>query len=323
MKIVKILLGIITFLVIGVAGLLAYVKFALPNVGEAPKMTVETTAARVERGKYLATHVAVCIDCHSKRDWTKFSGPPIVSTFGQGGEVFDQNFGFPGAYTSKNITPFGIGKWTDGEVFRAITSGVSKNGSALFNIMPHHLYGQSNDEDIKSIIAYIRTLPSIESNPAPSVSDFPMNFILNTIPKKPNFVPIPDQKDQVAYGKYVFNMAACGECHTKSEKGVPVEGMELAGGFEFPMPFGVLRSMNITSDKQTGIGNWSEEIFVNRFKSYADSNFNAPTVQAGEFNSIMPWVMYAGMKDEDLKAIFAYLKTVKPISNKVTRFTPK
>ncbi|HMY47643.1 MAG TPA: cytochrome C, partial [Leptospiraceae bacterium] len=85
-KIVLIVLGLI---VGSVVGLLGYVRFALPNVGPAPVMTIESTPERVERGKYLANHVTVCIDCHSTRDWSKFSGPLVPGAIGKGGELFD------------------------------------------------------------------------------------------------------------------------------------------------------------------------------------------------------------------------------------------
>ncbi len=78
--------------------------------------------------------------------------------------------------------------------------------------------------------------------------------------------------------------------------------MDFAGGFEFKMPIGTLRSANITPDSQTGIGNWTEEAFVSRFKMYADSSYQAPVLGKSDFNTIMPWRMYAGMKDSDLKA---------------------
>jgi hypothetical protein len=81
----------------------------------------------------------------------------------------------------------------------------------------------------------------------------------------------------------------------------------------------VLASSNITPDKETGIGAWTEEQFIQRFRMYADS---VPVVAAGEFNSMMPWTMYGKMETEDLAAIYAYLRTVAPISNKVTKFTP-
>ncbi len=303
------------------AGVLVYVKSALPNVGPAPEVTVEKTTAQIERGRYLANNVAVCIDCHSSRDWSKFSAPPIAGTFGKGGEKFDQNMGFPGSYYAKNITPAGIGSWTDGEIFRAITSGVSKDGSALFPIMPHPLYGQLNEEDIKSVIAYLRTLEPIENKVPESVSDFPMNFIINTIPGKPKFQPIPPKTDQLAYGKYLITAAACVECHTPKDKGQNIAGMEFGGGMEFKFPTGeILRSPNITPDPKTGIGNWTREAFVNRFKMHATAE--PASVPKGGFQTVMPWTMYAGMTEEDLGAIYTYLQSVPVLENKVERFSP-
>jgi mono/diheme cytochrome c family protein len=183
-----------------IVGLLAYVKLGLPNVGEAPDITIEATPERIKRGEYLANAVCVCMDCHSQRDWTKFAGPPVEGTWGQGGEIFNQDFGFPGSFVSKNITPFGIKNWTDGEVFRAITTGVNKDGKALFPIMPYMQYGQMDQEDLYSIIAYIRTLKPIEKANEESHPDFPMNFIINTIPTKQATTTRPDKANKIAYG---------------------------------------------------------------------------------------------------------------------------
>jgi hypothetical protein len=94
-KIFKYFLGIFIFCAIILVSILSYVQLALPNVGVAPDMKVELTPERIARGKYLANNVLVCMDCHSKRDWTKFSGPPMEGTLGMGGEIFDQKFGFP------------------------------------------------------------------------------------------------------------------------------------------------------------------------------------------------------------------------------------
>jgi mono/diheme cytochrome c family protein len=247
----------------------------------------------------------------------------MPATLGGGGEIFNQDFGFPGVFYSRNITPHALSTWTDGEIVRAITSGVSKDGSPLFPVMPHPNYGKMSQEDIYSIVAYLRTLkPVVKTIPA-SVPDFPMNIIINTIPKPANFQEIPDKKNLELYGGYIFNAAACNECHTKAEKGEKIAGMELAGGFEFPMPAGVLRSPNITPDMETGIGSWNETAFVNRFKSYADSSYTPPAVEQGAYNTIMPWMMYSKMTEEDLKALYAYLRTAKPIHNEVVRFTPK
>ncbi|WP_018342319.1 c-type cytochrome [Cytophaga aurantiaca] len=322
-KILRIVLYIFIGVLVLVTGLLTYVKTALPNVGPAPEIKIASTPALVERGRYLAHSVSACMDCHSTRDWSRFAGPPDTTTWGKGGEAFDQRFGFPGAFYSRNITPAGIGSWTDGEVYRAITSGVSKDGSALFPVMPHPNYGKMATEDIYAIIAYLRTLKPIDNKVAQSIPDFPMNFIINTIPAKATPQAIPDTASKIEYGKYLLNAAACAECHTKQEKGQKIAGMDFAGGFEFPIATGTVRSSNITPDKETGIGDWSETAFINRFKTYADSSYTPAKVSAGEFNTIMPWTMYATMKREDLAAIYAYLQTITPIKNNVVKFTTK
>lgn len=300
-----------------------YIKFVLPDVGEAPALKVEQTTERIARGEYLANHVTLCIDCHSTRDWSRFSGPPLEGSKGKGGELFDQKFGFPGAFYSKNITPEGISRYTDGELFRVITTGVTKEGKALFPVMPYHYYGRMDEEDIKSIIAYIRTLQPIKNEVPASSPDFPMNFILNTIPEKAALSKRPPESDIVGTGRYLVNAAACMECHTQFEKGKLIAGTEFGGGRVFPFPDGsVIRSANISPDKTTGIGEWTEEMFLSRFHERSDSVTLSRKLQPGEFNSIMPWTMFGKMKDEDLKAVYAYLRTITPINNAVVKFTP-
>lgn len=311
-------------LVLAIVMIVCYLKFALPNIDEAPKLKADNSPEKIERGRYLANHVTVCVDCHSTRDWSRFSGPIVEGTEGKGGEIFDQKFGFPGRYTSKNITPAGIGNWTDGELFRTITTGVDKNGKALFPVMPFHYYGQMDEEDIKCIIAYIRTLKPIENKPEESVSDFPMNLIINTIPHKANPQKLPPLTDVVNYGKYIANAASCIECHTPFEKGKLVEGKDYAGGREFPFPNGsVIRSSNITTDLETGIGSWTKEQFVSIFRVRSDSATLVKKLNPDDFNSIMPWTMYGKMTTQDLEALFAYLQTLKPIKNDVVKFSPK
>src|SRR5690606_12990955 len=106
----------------------SYLKFRLPNVAKTPERGVEQTHERIQRDQYLAMHVAACMDCHSSRDWSRYSGPLTAGTLGKGGEYFGPEMGFPGKFYSKNLTPAHLGEWTDGEIFRAITSGVDKNG---------------------------------------------------------------------------------------------------------------------------------------------------------------------------------------------------
>lgn len=318
MKFIKITLIVV---VIGIAALLIYVKTALPNVGEAPELKVKTSPEIIKRGEYLANHVMVCMDCHSTRDWSQFSGPITGTQLGCGGELFDQKFGFPGKYYSRNITPFNLGNWTDGEIFRTITTGVTKDNRALFPIMPYKYYGQMDPEDIYAVIAYIRTLAPVKNDIPASEPDFPLNFIINTIPSKAVPGKRPPETDVVAYGKYMISAAGCIECHTKQEKGKMI-GEHFAGGFEFNLGNGtVVRSPNITPHA-TGLANWTKEAFVRRFKQYKDSGYVLPKVDMAkkEFQTVMPWTMYAGMEQKDLEAIFEYLKTVKPVESTIVRF---
>jgi mono/diheme cytochrome c family protein len=320
-KIMKFLLYALVAVALVVAIAVAYLMFGLPNAGKTPELEVNITPAKVERGKYLAYHVMMCADCHSERDFSLFSGPPHSGTEFAGGDVFDHAMGFPGRFISSNITPFGIGEWTDGELFHLITTGVKRDGNPIFPVMPYHKFGQMDREDIEAVIAYLRTLEPVETSHATSKPDFPVNLIMRTMPKKPEFTTKPPKSDIVAYGKYMVNAAACFDCHTNFSKGKFV-GPKGGGGREFQFPDGsIVRAPNLTPH-QTGIKHFTEESFVQRFKMYRDSGFVLPKVKPGEFQTLMPWYMYSGMKEEDLIAIYAYLQTLEPHDNMVERYTP-
>jgi hypothetical protein len=312
----------LTVVVVLVFAGIGYLKFMLPNTGKAPDLKVEVTPERVARGKYLANSVTICIDCHSKRDWSQWAGPISPGTEGGGGEAFDRIMGFPGNFYSKNITPYGLKNWTDGEIYRAITTGVNKDNKALFPLMPYQHYGSMDNEDLFSIIAYVRSLPSVKNDVQEREVDFPFSLILQTIPKKASPAPRPDPSDSVAYGRYLVNAAGCVECHSKFEKGQLVAGSEFGGGREFPMPGGTLRTANISPDA-TGLGYWSKEKFLRTFKQYQDSSYRSPKFAMTDFNTIMPWMMYSTMTESDLSSIYQYLRTVTPVHNEVTKFSPR
>lgn len=316
----KTLIIIASLIILIVVVALTYLKVGLPNVGAAPVINLKTTHADVNRGRYLAMHVAVCMDCHSTRDWSKYSGPMVPGTVGKGGEYFGPEMGFPGKFYSRNLTPASLGDWTSGEIFRAITSGVDKVGNALFPVMPYLHFGRMARSDVLDIIAYLRTLKPIHTQIPEDQIDFPMNFIVNTIPQKPTFTTLPDRSDTVAYGAYLVNIASCIDCHTPVVKGKIIAGKEFSGGRTFKMPNGTLRSANITPDKETGIGLWTEAGFIAKFKIFENPAM-AYALDSGQLNTLMPWTMYAGMDTCDLKAIYAYLCAQKPINNKVIHFT--
>jgi mono/diheme cytochrome c family protein len=301
----------------------AFLQLGFPKVDPAPELTIDYTQERIERGAYLANHVTVCMDCHSTRDFSLFSGPPATGTLGAGGDRFDHGMGLPGVFYAKNITPDGISHYTDGELFRLITTGVTNDGRAMFPLMPYSYYGKMDPEDIYDIIAYVRSLPAIDNEVPESKADFPVSLILRTLPQNAEMATRPDPSDQVAYGAYLVNASGCRECHTKVDaQGMVMADVAYAGGRTFPFPDGSsVISANLTQCPDTGIGNWDEETFIAKFLQYADSAYVTPKVSQGEFNTIMPWTMYSGMKVEDLKAIYAYLKTIKPITNSVVKYT--
>ena len=321
LKILGIVLGVVAVILFGAV---VYFNLTYPAVDPAPNITVERTPERIERGKYLANHVTVCIDCHATRDWGKFAGPIIPGTEGKGGEEFNEQVGgVPGTIFSSNITPAGLKEYTDGELLRAYTVGVTRDNRALFPLMPYLSFNQLSQEDAYAILAYIRSLTPIDNRVGESKLNFPLDFIVKTIPPKSYAPkPVPDKNNDIEYGRYLATIASCAHCHTPAEKGTPIPGMEYAGGFTFLFPGGVVRSLNITPDEETGIGRWTRDDFIARFKAFADSSSQNVPVEKNEFNTPMPWLMYAEMTEEDLGAIYAYLKTLKPVRNQVEKFTP-
>jgi mono/diheme cytochrome c family protein len=324
-RLVKWGVGLLAVVLVLVGAGLSYVVLAYPTVAPPEATTVVATPERLARGKYLFDHVALCVDCHSTRDFNKFGGPVMPGTWGKGGEAFTREMGLPGDIYARNITPdveTGIGGWTDGELMRALTTGVNKHGEALFPLMPYLAYGQSDREDIESIAAYVRTLQPIVNHVPTRNFDFPMQLIVRTIPTAAKFAPRPSASDRVAYGGYLTRMASCGECHTPAVQGEPVPGMTFAGGTAFPWPWGgVVRTANITPDADTGIGTWTEDQFVQKFKAFEGAPAQELSAAERQENTVMPWPAYAGMTREDLGAIYAFLRTQKPVVNRVEKFS--
>ncbi|MBK9274807.1 MAG: cytochrome C [Flavobacteriales bacterium] len=321
-RFIKILAAVLLLLAVVVGAGLLYITKALPDVDAPADLKVELTPERIERGRYLANSVCVCMDCHAQRDWSLFAGPPKPGTLGAGGDKFDRTMQFPGEFFARNITPFALKDWTDGELYRAITSGVSKDGHPFFPVMPYPNYNRLATEDVHSIIAYLRSLDPIATPAYPeSTIDFPVNLIMRTVPEPPKPMDRPAPTDAL-YGEYVTNAAACIECHTNTVKGERV-GQPFAGGFTFAFPDGsVLRSPNITPHPTDGIGAWDKAMFIARFKQYADSAYVHPKVGPGDFQTVMPWTMYATMTEQDLGAIYDHLAALKPVAGRVEKWTP-
>lgn len=319
-KVFKVAGIIIAVLFLIMIGFYVYVMTSMPSVDPAPELTIEATPEMIERGRYLAVTSFSCIDCHSQRDAEKFQMPLVPGTEGQGGMDYGESAGFVPA---KNITPdmeTGIGSWTDGEIFRAITVGVDKNGEPLAPMMPFGLFREVDSTDIIAIIAYIKTLKPIHNKVPEKDLNFPLNIIFRTVQQPAAFKPKPDPSNRLATGEYLA--LPCVFCHTPSDMGKIFPDSLLAGGVPFMMPGGGYNvSANISPDKETGIGSWTKEMFIKRFKDATDPKTHTPTA-LGTYNTIMPWSFYGQMTDEDLGAIYDYIMTVKPIKHQVERYIP-
>ena len=311
--------------VVGVGGWVAWVLLEYPNVPEPAPLTVSASPQKVTRGAYLFNNVARCVDCHSTRDWTKYAAPVVKGTEGKGGEAFTHALmGVPGEFYARNITPTALADWTDGEIARAITTGVNKHGEALFPVMPYRNYGELDPEDVDAIVAYIRTLkPQPDEVPDRSFH-FPMQIMVRTLPQPAHLSARPDPSDRVAYGGYLVRTAGCAECHaTRDEQGAPRPGMSFGGGMEFHFPTGgVVRAPNISPDADTGIGTWSEDQFVMRFKVWERVADRVLPASQRSANTVMPWKQLGGMTRADLGAVYAYLRSTKPVIHRVRKRDP-
>jgi mono/diheme cytochrome c family protein len=275
----------------------------------------EATPERLKRGTYVAEHLAACTDCHTPFESAPGSSENMLHKKGSG-QVFPLP-GFPGRLVAPNITPdpeTGVGKWTDDELARAIREGVDREGHTLFPMMPYSHYRGMSDEDVASVVVYLRSLPAIK-NPLPATAvDFPVNYLVRSAPEPVTSDVQADMSTSVSRGKYLVLMASCADCHTPMKRGQPVHGLEFAGGRVFEEASGKVVTPNITPDAATGIGSYTEDTFIKVLKT--------GYVGTRQLNTLMPWQFYNGLTDEDLKAMYAYLKTVPAVSHRVDNSKP-
>lgn len=319
--------GLAAAVLVVVAGAgLTWLAARSPAMRPASTETIERTPARVARGEYLVRHLSVCLDCHSDHLGDRFGFPVKPGTEGQGGFPFDEKMGVPGLVCAQNITPdpdTGIGRWSDGEVMRAIREGVDRDGNALFPMMPYAYYHAMSDEDARAVVAYLRTLPPIKNAvPARRIA-FPVNLLIKSAPQ-PLAAPIAtpdDRTDHLGYGRYLVTVGACRECHTAHDAhGQLLPGRDFAGGWLMQAPGLRVVSANITPSPDTFMGTATREQFIGRIRSFAGQEGAAAPVAPPGRNTLMPWAQLAGLTDGDLTAIYDYLKTVPPVQNTVDPF---
>ena len=255
----------------------------------------------VKRGDYLVNGIMTCANCHSPK------GPPAV-TAGKdfsGGLSWDEP---PFKVTAPNITPdkeTGIGGWTDADIKTVMRTGIRPNGVHVAMIMPTGFYHIMTDRDLDAVVAYLRTIKPVSNKVADPIYKMPQ--LEHVLPGGDKPFTESMMSDKVKKGFYLSTIAHCMECHTPMEKGVRQWGTRLgAGGFEFPGPWGVSVSRNITSSKTKGIGAWTDEEIKRAIATGVDR-------QGNKLKPPMGFQYYSTVSADDLDALVAYLRTVPAI----------
>jgi hypothetical protein len=302
---------LIAALAVAITCTIGWRPFIGPRHRDLTSRKFENTPQRLARGQYLVQNVSTCLMCHSDHDFTK-PGAPLVPNTLLAGIHFDEA-GLPGDVYSSNITPdpeTGAGTWTDDQLARAIREGIGHDGRTLFPMMPYQQFHSMSDEDIASIVVYLRSVPAVRHPQPKTRISFPVNYLIRAVPEPiTSSVSEPDRSTPESRGAYLVKIGTCSDCHTPSDdKGEPLPGMDFSGGSLFVGPWGSVSSANITQDA-SGIPYYDEKRFIEVMRT--------SSVGARPLSGIMPWSIFRGMTDSDLSDIYAYLKTLKPVRHHI------
>jgi mono/diheme cytochrome c family protein len=308
---------LVVVLAMGITFTIGWRPFIGPRARTLTTRKFEGTPARLARGDYLVNRVAGCMGCHAEHDWTVHDAPILPGMLGAGQDMSILK-GFPGQVFATNITPepeTGAGAWSDDQLGRAIREGVSHDGRALFPFMPYPDFRVISDEDLASIIVYLRSLPPVRKQLPTTDLIFPVKYLIRNVPQPLDApVPEPDVSIPEKRGKYLATIAGCSGCHTPQDAhGQPLPGMDFAGGLILDGPWGRVASTNITPDP-SGISYYDQTMFTQVIRT--------GFVGARKLSQIMPWHSYRGMTDEDIVAMFAYIRTFKPVRHHVDNTEP-
>lgn len=289
--------------------------------------------AAVSRGAYLANGVGRCFWCHSKQTNTNPS-TPNPDTLG-GGDILDENL----PIVAPNLTPdpeTGLGRWSDDEIVRAIRRGIGRDGRILRSDHPSAYYSIMSDEDASAIVAYLRTLRPIHNNLPRSAPGSTASISV----QHPDSPVAKTPVERLERGAYLVHLAECIGCHTAEDgNGAPNRSMLFGGGRRFvettkgygyelsPDPAFVsgaepkvgrgeriVTSANITSDA-SGMSYYTPELFIQTIRTGRVGGVR-------RLSSAMPWIYFRTLTDEDLRAIFVYLRTVVPVRHNVCNTEP-
>lgn len=294
MKLIKTLgLGLITVVVLLLAVVYGVSEARLRktyDVAAAPGLHVTKDPAQIARGKHLATAVAKCTDCHTQD---------------LGGKKFIDGGPLGTIYASNLTSGRGgtLARYTDAQLDAAIRHGIRPDGRGIM-IMPSDEYQGLSNEDVSAIIAYLRSLPPVDREQGTSHLG-PLGralFTANQLPLLPAeridhtlaTKPAPPAGPTREYGQYLVNVGGCRGCH----------GPNLVGG-PSPEP-GAPAAANITPAGP--IGQWSEADFIRAIRT-------GTRPDGSKLKDFMPWRSMTGHTEDELHAIWLYLRTVPPVES--------
>ncbi len=314
LRILAILVGLIALLIaIGAA----YIHFrGIPKYEvHPPDLKIEADSNMLAEGKRIAA--MICVHCHLAPNGRM-----------EGAEMLDlpKTFGRAWAANITRDTKYGTGRYTDGELAYLLRTGIKRDGQYVPPWMPK--FPHLSDYDMHSIIAYLRSdapelEPSSKQQPVSQPSFFAkfLSYVaFKPLPYPDAPISSPDPEDKVAYGKYVMSAIDCFGCHSPSFETMNIMEPEKTPGFFSggnPMPDlegNIVLTRNLTPDKETGIGNWTEEEFIQAVK-YG--------LREGKPALRYPMMPYTAMKDEEVSAVWAYLQTIPSIRNDVDAISVK
>ncbi len=288
--------------------------------------TIPRTPARLARGRYLVNGILQCFFCHSEVDYTRRPARPVPGKMGGGHHFPNYELGLPAGnrIIAPNISPdpeYGAGKWKDAVFVRALRQGIGHDGRTLYPLMPYQYFRRLSDEDLASAIVYIRSIPPVHIQRPKTVLTPAVKKLLQPLPLVEH-VGAPNWSDPVARGKYLVNAGHCDACHTPKDDatGQPIPGMYLAGGEPLigawgpdPSKIITVNSLNLTPDP-SGLSYMNEAMFIKAIRT--------GQVEARQLANIMPWAAFRNLTDQDLKGIYAYLCTIKPVQHRVDNTEP-
>jgi mono/diheme cytochrome c family protein len=312
LKIIGYMLGAVV-LIAGIGA--AYIHFSgIPSyevkLPDYPAVKADSTM--IAEGKRLAT--MVCNQCHQASNG-KLEGKYMADLPTMFGKVWAPNI--------TGHAEYGSGRYSNAELAYLLRTGVKRDGKFAPPWMPK--FPHLSDQDLQNVIAYLRSdepelAPSEVVQPAPQPSFFAKflcRVAFKPLPYPEKAIEAPPISDKVAYGKYLVTAKVdCYGCHSQSFETTNIMEPEktpgyLGGGNPMPdLEGNIVVTRNLTHDKETGLGNWTEEQFVLALKTGI-----RPSGPALRY----PMTPYTGLTDEEAKAIWAYLQTVPAIHNKVDR----